>query len=552
MIQIKKSLLLPALLVLVIHTSCHNFYKATVIESGKGTATSVDSLRTQNRFFVLRSGGQAFFLKNMGLSNDRKTLTATLDSLPPEHRLHLVNGRGGNMHYRKGDANDAGVLSEVHLYVPTLNASAGETVNLSLDQVQKIEVIEKDKKRTTNSYVIGAIGYTLGALAVATIIIAATKSSCPFVSAHDGNEFVLQGEIYGGAIYPQLARQDYLPLKMAPLADGTLQLMISNELKETQYTDYANLLVVKHAPGTQVLANEEGQLYSVKTPDAPASAMLSNGRDVLFALRRPGDNALAYMYDTTTADAVTTLHLNFQNQSNATSAKLVLTLKNSYWLDQLYGELAKGFGTYYATYMKQQANKPAAELVKWTRDQHMPLSVSVREANGWRRLTDVTTIGPLATRSIVIPVDLKDIKSKDIEIALSCGFLFWEIDYAGLDFSAGDAFSVEELTPVQATDETGKDVLPALQKEDAVYLEQPQIGNTATLVYKPRGIKDGSQAYTYILHTKGYYQHIRNFTNKPDVAFLKQFTKPAAFPQYGKLLYKKIEQENLDLFASNR
>jgi hypothetical protein len=97
-----------------------------------------------------------------------------------------VNGRGGNMRYKPGDSEDLPVLSEVHLYMPTIPAAAGQTVNLSLDQVQKIEVLERDRKRTTNSYVIGAIGYTLGAMAVALVIIAATKSSCPFVSAHDG------------------------------------------------------------------------------------------------------------------------------------------------------------------------------------------------------------------------------------------------------------------------------------------------------------------------------------------------------------------------------
>lgn len=58
-----------------------------------------------------------------------------------------------------------------------------------------------------------------------------TAISRPFVSANNGNGLILQGEIYGGAIYPQLARIDYLPLQMAPLSDGTLQVRISNDLK---------------------------------------------------------------------------------------------------------------------------------------------------------------------------------------------------------------------------------------------------------------------------------------------------------------------------------
>ena len=316
-------------------------------------ASSIDSL--QNRYFILRSGSEAFYLKGMALSADRKTLTATLDSLPPDHRLHLVGGRNGNMRYKKHDFDDLKVLTEVHLYAPSQHVKAGEKLTLPLDQVQKIEVIEKDTKRTTNSYVIGAIGYTLGAMAVALVIIAATKSSCPFVSAYDGKEFALQGEIYGGAIYPQMARHDYLPLKMAPLSDGTLQLKITNELKEKQYTDFANLLVIKHAPSTRMMVDESGRLYCVGSPLSPEVAVLSNGKNVLPALQKANDHAIAYMDDTTSADASNTITLQFQKPAKAAQAKLVLALKNSYWLDQLYGELAKGFGSYYSTYIRKQA-----------------------------------------------------------------------------------------------------------------------------------------------------------------------------------------------------
>jgi hypothetical protein len=534
-------------------TSCHNFYKATAGKSGVNAAGSIDSLKLQNRYFILRTGGQAYYMNNMVLSSDRKTLSSTLDSLPPEHKLHLKNGHKGNLQYKKIDINEVQVLSEVHLYTAsTSKITIGENFSLPLDQVQKIEVIEKDRKRTTNSYVIGAIGYTLGAMVVVGIIIAATKSSCPFVSAYDGKDFALQGEIYGGAIYPQMARYDYLPLKMAPLADGTLQLKISNELKEKQYTDFADLLVITHDKKTQILSNERGQLFSVSSPQAPLSALLNDKKNVLPSLLKVADNTIVYMDDTTTTDASNTVVLKFKKEAGADKAKLVLNLKNAYWLDLLYGELAKGFGSYYATYMKKQAKKPAQELVQWTKDQHMPLTVSVNSKNGWKKITDITTIGPLANRTIVVPVDLSDVPEDVIELKLSSGFMFWELDYAGLDFSADDAYSVEKLSPIDATDETGKNVLAALQKEDGFYLEQPEIGNAATIVYKTAPLTDASKTRTYILQTKGYYQHIRDFKNKPDVTFLKQFTKPDAFPKYGKELYKRLESENLRLMASNQ
>jgi hypothetical protein len=544
--------LLCSLLLLFIAAGCHNYYKASAGRTGANASSTIDSLQLQNRHFILRSGSQALYMKNIVVSADQKSLTALLDTLPPQHKLHLVNGRGGNMRYRQNDVNDLAVLSEVHIYTPAIGRIApGENYSLLLDKVHKIEVLEKDKSRTAGSYVIGAVGYSAGALLLSAVIIAATKSSCPFVSAYDGKEFALQGEIYGGAIYPQLARYDYLPLKMAPLADGSLQLKITNELKEKQYTDFANLLVITHDAGTRLLSDESGRFYSISTPQKPLTAKLNGNKNLLPALEKENDNAVAYMDDTTTANANNIIALKFKKEPGVQTAKLVLTLKNAYWLDLLYGELAKGFGNYYEKYLKKQSKKPAHQLQQWITDQQLPLSVSLRTKEGWKKITDVTTIGPLANRTIVVPVDLPKTDKDDIEIRLSSGFMFWELDYAALDFSADNTFSVEKLSPVVAIDETGKDVLPSLQKEDGFYLEQPQIGNAATISYKPLAIVDPLKTQTFILHTKGWYQHIRDFTNDPNVPFLKQFTKPNAFPVFGKELYKKLETKNLWFMASN-
>lgn len=78
-------------------------------------------------------------------------------------------------------------MNEVHIYVKnTTLIDATKTLELPLDQVEKIEVIEHDKGRTTTSYILGGIGIGLGAVIVAGVIVALTKSSCPFVSVYDG------------------------------------------------------------------------------------------------------------------------------------------------------------------------------------------------------------------------------------------------------------------------------------------------------------------------------------------------------------------------------
>lgn len=549
----KKKNHLQAFLVLlvfqVLFSQCHNYYKA-VSPNSASNAVAIDSLKLQNRYFILRNGSLSYSMTNIVVSEDKKSLTCNLEILAFNHQLHLVKGRKGKMRYKKNEPQDQTVLSEVHFYIPTDNSTAIGKYTLPLDKVEKIEVIEKDKGRTTGSYIIGAVGYTLGAVAVVAIIAIATKSSCPFVSAYDGNDFLLQGEIYGGAIYPQLARHDYMPLKMQPLADGSLQIKITNELHERQYTDMAELWVITHDKNSKVFADEKGNLFTVTDPQPPAFARLNERINVTAPLQKAGDNTLLYMDDTAT-NATNEVVMQFNKPVAAKKAKLLLSLKNSYFLDLLYGELAKGFGSYYGTYIKQQRKKPVADLLKWTKEQQIPLEVSVKTTSGWKKITDITTIGPLATRNMVVPIELPESSEDFTAIKLSSGFMFWEIDYAAIDYSEENTFNIQKITPSKATDELGKNILPDLQKEDAVYLAQPDIGNAATIVYTAMPLNDISKTRTYILHTKGYYEHVRDFKNGPNPGFLKQFKNPNAFPLFGMQLYKKMSAENLKAIAKS-
>lgn len=49
------------------------------------------------------------------------------------------------------------MLNEVHFYITPDTVPKFGKYTLDLNKVQKIEVIEKDKKRTTGSYVLGGL-----------------------------------------------------------------------------------------------------------------------------------------------------------------------------------------------------------------------------------------------------------------------------------------------------------------------------------------------------------------------------------------------------------
>ena len=166
------------LLAFLICTSCHTYYKAQTVtpKAGDHAEKKIDSLKLVNRYFVLREGSNAYYMNHLQFNADHTVITCTLDSLAPEHKLHLVNGINHNQRYKKYDPNQLGVLNEVHLYIqPDTTANLG-AYSLNVSQVQKIEVIQKDQKRTTNSYVLGTLGFTLVTVALASAIFAATYS----------------------------------------------------------------------------------------------------------------------------------------------------------------------------------------------------------------------------------------------------------------------------------------------------------------------------------------------------------------------------------------
>jgi hypothetical protein len=481
-------------------------------------------------------------MKKLSVDTTTMQITSTLDAVPVEHRAYTT---GRTKTYRKSLGQEA-VLNEVHIFADTLvKAELDQKLTLMAKDIKKIEVIEKDKGRTTASYILAGLGLTISAILVITIIAALLKSSCPYVSVYDGEKYNLQGELFGGAIYPSLQREDFVPLNIQAV-NNEYQIRISNELKERQYSDYANLLVINHPDDIKVLADVSGKLHTISKPEAPVKALLNNridvSRNVVYK-----DFSSCLFDDPASADNNGNLYLTFDNSKKKEQAKLVLSLKNSYWFDYLYGEFTKGFGSHYNRWIKQQHKKPASELQQWSEEQNIPLTISIKRNEEWKEVRKLKTIGPLLNREVVIPLEIP--ADDNVEVKLSTGFMFWEVDYAAIDYSKDEILSVQEIKPYLAIDENGANVLPSLLYADKNYLNQPKTGNAAVLKYKAIE-KTKNQQQTVILHTSGYYEHVRDYSGMPKIAFLKGFSKAGAFATFSKNKFTEVKKK--ELMASNK
>ena len=154
--------------ILLITTSgCfRNFYKIKTVETKTPAATSesITRFQSQNRYFILRSGDNSFYLNNISLTPDQASLSCVLYVLPTNHQLYITNGPKENFIYKK--AKNQAVLKEVHLYIPKEDSIKAGRYTLLTDKVQKIGVIEKDRDRNTMSYISSGVGVSLIAILI--------------------------------------------------------------------------------------------------------------------------------------------------------------------------------------------------------------------------------------------------------------------------------------------------------------------------------------------------------------------------------------------------
>lgn len=518
-------------------TSCH-YYKVKQIETPPDNINNALS----EKYIILHMGAAAWHLKAILIDNEAQTLTAAYEHLPESQKQYLkTNPQSYVNRYKKKEGNPT---YQVHLYVSGYTENIDKTITFPISDIQKIEVYDEAIGATTASYIFGTIGSIAGAMVVILIIAILTKSSCPFIYTNDGISYSFAGELYGGAISKSLERDDYLSLPGLKSVDGIYTIKITNELLERQYTNIAELIVAEHPIGTFIAIDPTGNYQLIGKPVLPISVTSPDQSSQLAPLSIKDMTGYSFNVSNTTDINKSSLTLSFPKPSNQDTGKLFIHAKNTYWLDYTYGEFTKLFGNKYSQFVENQKKTPAKQSIQWSIDQNIPLSIYLETENGWQFIDYLNVTGPLASRDFVIPLDIRDIKGQIINIKLECGFLFWDIDYAAMDFTPNTSVRIHKISAESAIDENGKDIRSNIQFSDSKYLEQPDVGNVAILKFQAPYIQQHLSS-TAIFHSRGYYEYIRNFNGKPDMGYLLTFKNKGRFTEFAREKYDAITRDTI-------
>lgn len=506
---------------------CHMF-KVTQYDN-LNTKQALNDIEASD-YIIVHIGNENYHINQLKVDLDKNEISGYRTSISNEHNLFPNPRPVGNQYIRKFESPE----NEVHIYISNAQEKERDLVLIPFGSIERLDIYDNQVGATIASYVFLGLGIGAGVAGIVMIVVALLKTSCPFVYMLNGDEYKFNGEIFAGAIDPNLERDDYMPLPNFKAQNGIFELKITNELKERQYTDIAELFCIEHAKDVQVLMDSYGKFYSIKNPSAPISATTNKGSDLLSFVTKL--DSISYMFTDEMSDNqdFSDISFKFQNNIKSKEGKLVLNLKNTLWMDYIFERFCAQFGDKYNSFAALQRNKSAKEKTAWAKAQGMLLEVQIKTKAGWKTVDNINMVGPLASRSIIVPIDLTGHSEDNIEIRLKSGYHFWEVDYAAMDYTENENLKIKPLELTKAEDENGVDLKSTILKSDGIYLEQLYIGAQAFFTFKEAPLSNSNNMTSLFLHTRGYYQYIRNYTGKPNISELKKFKNPGSFTHFAR------------------
>jgi len=419
--------------------------------------------------------------------------------------------------------------------------------NIALTDVERLWI---ERRGVSVVRTIGlSVGIAAAALGTLVAIAIALKQSCPFVYSWDGTQYVFDAEPYGGAIAKGLERDDYSELKHLREQNGLYRLMLTNEVDETQFTNLMELWVVDRAPGTRVVADENGTLRGFTAIQSPGAAEDRYRRDLLPWLQAT-DRQVWEPDPVAGPDGELSQQviLTFPKPEGATQANLIANVATGLWGSYMIKKMVELHGRETANWLGSLDKDPASikSIHAWgEREGTYRLGIEVEEPGGWAQRGTLPGGGPLLSEDRVISLDVSRVRGPRMRIRLRPPVGFWAFNSFAVAYGAGQAVSVQRVSAKSARTSGGRDILPLLKSADDRYYPMPDTTDSAEIAFAAPRPKSGMER-TVFLHSRGWYQlHLRDHSDPDNATFGRIMTVPGAAVQFAADRFKEWRQGTL-------
>ncbi|HUI55368.1 MAG TPA: hypothetical protein VLY04_10375 [Bryobacteraceae bacterium] len=406
--------------------------------------------------------------------------------------------------------------------------------SIPLSQVQRLWV---ERRGISTVRTIGlAVGIAMAAVGTLAIIVALTKESCPFVYSWDGKQYVFDAEPYGGAIARALERDDYSELENLKAEHGEYRLLMTNEVDETQHTNLAELWVVDHAPGTRVVADNQGRLYGFRKLERLESANDRAGHDITRWLeatdRRVWEPEAKAAADGSAREEIV---LSFAKPEGALTANLVVNAATTLWGSYMIKKMVQLRGRSAAQWLNSLGTNPIemASLGAWySRDELYNLKIDIEEGSGWMTRGAVMGGGPFIAEDRVVPLDIRGVTGGHLRIRLRPPLGFWALNSFAVSYEDAASPAPQVVKIRAARTSSGADVLAELAASDGLYYSMPDMSESAEMRF-PAPPPMPAMTRTIFLHSRGWYELHLTGRGEADTAALNEiYAKPDAAARF--------------------
>lgn len=513
------------------------FYKAWTIPSEK-RADKINLAIKERKYFIIHQGEKEWHLANPSTisENEQVYIKGKLEDIgvleaEMRDRLEENRQRGSNVAYssRFGKRNVAS--HQMHLFFPETTTNENE-FSLPLSSLIKTEDYDLALGSTMISHLLLTGGPPL--------IFLLAVCNCPYVYSYDNTKLNFEGNLYTGAIYPNLERHDYLTIPNMAVTDGKYKFRLENPREnEQQFTNFLQMMVVHHSDQVRVLPDRKGNLHTIKDFQKPQKAESFDLKNQLTEVTEK-DGQFYQFSEYQDKEPLNGVVLTFKNESKKTKPKLILSLKNSDWAGYVYKEGVSLFGNKLPAWRKKQMHRSGDEINARAIGQGTLMSAYLNTKEGWKFIDFINTPGSVTTRDLILPIEITN-PTNEIEIMLKGGFRLWDLDYAAMDFSQNEILQIDYLPVKSVTDLHGNDHSKTLLVDDSSYLQQLTANDKYEITFDNISKKE-NLAQTMILNGKGYYNRMDKFEGKPQLSELWKMKK-SGFSAFSKKKY--IEMTNL-------
>jgi hypothetical protein len=369
----------------------------------------------------------------------------------------------------------------------------------------------------------------------------------PLVSSYDGEGYVADADVFGGALHRRAKRTDFDSLDHLRASDGHYRLRIDKTHAETEYVDELALVAVEHAAGTRVLPDGNGVLRSFVAPHRPLRAETFRGDDVTGLVARRDDSAWIsspFGRDPDSADDVRDgLVVEFARPAGSDAVKLALRLQNTSWAYYLRHRFLELLGRDVDRwYAGLDASPEQFAAFDAARQREIALQVQVWDGSGWRRRALVPDLGSALFRDLAVVLDVRDLPADRLRVRLDSTVGLWMVDSIEADFSKDAELPVREIRPTLARDEHGSDVTAALLAADDRSYEMTDASTWAEVTFDAPPCRPGLER-TLVLRANGYYRIHVHSDGEPQPELVRRLIQePGAFGRYSLRLLNEHER----------